>query len=204
MMPVFPFNNPRMPIAPIGMPVGSVVAFAGQIETDLKAPREAFKTKVEKWGWLVCAGNLVYARDFPYLYDVLGDLYATSTDDLTLEGSDKQFRLPNFQGYFLRMVDPNGEVDPDNSERKHVDGSSGDGVGTIQKCAVQTHEHIYNEPTGAVPGKDTGAFAAVKQSLTTGGPTDSLPNPPGNVKVSQKETRSVNMAVYYIIKAAAG
>ncbi len=197
-------NNMTVPVLPVGVPPGSVMAFAGKIAAQVSSPPQQFETLIEKWGWMVCDGRQLSIEQYPVLFQMIGFIYAQSGDDVSLpikssEAGSRTFRIPDYQGYFLRMVDPNGKVDKDNDDRKMPNGDDGAGVGSIQQDAMQVHQHQYSAAIGATLGK-SGSDFAVKQTELTSTPTNDKVKIPGDVRVSQNETRAVNMAVYYIIK----
>lgn len=182
-------------------PVGSVLAFAGTLGDGGSSPAGAPHTTspLEAWGWMYCDGRTLPTHLYPELFAALGYVYG---------GSGAQFKIPDLRGYFLRGTGTGSQVDPDQSQRTVPPGGQGEaaGVGSIQQFAMQTHEHIYDSaPAPATPSQQGTAAGApsATQTLTSGGPTSSLA-PPGNVKVSQFETRPVNVYVNYIIKFTYG
>jgi microcystin-dependent protein len=189
-------------------PVGSLMAFAGKLGPPMpntaSPPVDAEKgdhvtDAIEAWGWMHCDGRALRVELYNELFAVLGYLYG---------GSEDTFHIPDYRGYFLRGADAGASVDPDLDKRTDPAGTTAtnSGVGSKQSFAVQTHEHIYlNASTTAAPansGSAAGAPLGQKQ-LTQGGPTSDL-SPPGNVKVSQGETRPSNIYVNYIIKFSSG
>lgn len=191
-LPIPPLPVPGMGLtAPIGVPVGTVVAFAGEITS---SSSEDYKTNIEALGWMICDGRPCEVSQYPELFAVLGYLYG---------GKNGEFKIPDYRGLFLRGVDGEAKNDPDASSRTLPDGTKGDGIGSRQKDALQTHQHKYNKvPTET--GKDTvlakgeGELGFVSPQLTDE-PTDSPDSPPGKVRNST-ETRPKNVYVYYIIK----
>lgn len=182
-------------------PVGSVLAFAGTLGSVGSSPAGAPHTTspLEAWGWMYCDGRTLLTHLYPELFAALGYVYG---------GSGAQFKIPDLRGYFLRGTGTGSQVDPDQSQRTVPPGGQGEaaGVGSIQQFAMQTHEHVYDSaPAPATPSQQGTAAGApsATQTLTSGGPTSSLA-PPGNVKVSQFETRPVNVYVNYIIKFTYG
>lgn len=184
-------------------PVGAVIAFAGELAaspSEQGTPPEAqgVTAALEAWGWTLCDGRWLECEDYPELYAALGDRYGRQSS---------QFKLPDYRGYFLRGTDSDGLVDKDVGQRTAANpsftGPSPQGVGSMQPFAMQTHEHIYESATGASPGDGQAAATGSVKALTNGGPTDSL-SPPGDVNVSQYETRPSNISVNYIIKFTYG
>ncbi len=175
----------------VTVPVGAIIAFAGNVEkysaVDSKA--DSFTTKsIESYGWMVCDGSTLNSSEYPELYYALGNLYGGSDDKTT-------FKLPNLSGQFLRGI---GTDDASTENRTKAPGGLKNGIGSTQSDALQTHEHIYSEPTGAMPGDKGSAFAAINPKAYTGPPTSD--DPKATVNVSQFETRPTNVFVNYLIK----
>lgn len=180
--------------APVGVPVGTVIAFAGQIASSPSNTPSKYTTNIEALGWMVCDGRSRKISEYPELFAVLGYLYG---------GKDDEFKIPDYRGRFLRGVDDREDGDdPDASSRTLPDGTKGDGVGSRQDDALQTHKHQYTNvtETGVTQGdKGSANVAAPPTDMLTSEPTDSLTSRAGNVRNST-ETRPKNVYVYYIIK----
>jgi microcystin-dependent protein len=192
---------PPMPGIPgpvaVSMPIGAVIAFAGQVATPPVNPldQSVFNTVTESQGWMLCDGRTLQVTDYGMLYAAIGNQYNTGKE------ASGQFSIPDYRGYFLRMTDMGAGRDPDVAERKLANGSTSSAVGSIQEDALQLHEHSYQQPgTPAVPAGQ-GAKQAVTEvtAQLTGTPTDDLLNPPGTVRNST-ETRAKNVYVNYLIK----
>jgi len=170
------------------------MAFAGLLSDPDKGWNKVF---LEKSGWALCDGKQLEVHKYPKLFKVIGHVYG---------GEGGTFKIPDYRGYFLRGVTGSTQNDPDVNERRLPDGGSGGAnneAGSIQDDALQLHEHIYKSaPAPATPSQQgTAAGAPPSQpSLTEKGPTNNLFLPPGDVKVSKKETRPKNMYVHFIIK----
>jgi microcystin-dependent protein len=189
-------------------PVGALMAFAGKLgppQPATASPPDAGETgdfvtnPVEAWGWMACDGRTLSVYLYSELFAALGYLYG---------GSGDSFRIPDYRGYFLRGVDGGAGIDKDAATRTDPAGgtTTNSGVGSIQPFAVQTHEHIYlaAKTTAAPANSGTAAGAPLgEKQLTTDGPTSSL-SAPGDVHVSQNETRPSNIYVNYIIKFTSG
>ncbi|MBB2484563.1 tail fiber protein [Mitsuaria sp. WAJ17] len=193
---MMPLHRPPF-FAPVGfgeVPVGAVIPFAGSLDR-----QDHGTSPIEAWGWMFCDGRVLAIAQYPELFAALGFVYG---------GSGREFKIPDYRGYFLRGAAAGSSVDPDADQRQPPEGGQGEaqGVGSIQSFALQTHEHIYSSaPAPATPsntGQAAGAPSATA-TLTTGGPTSSL-QPPGTVKVSASETRPVNVYVNYLIKFTYG
>jgi len=168
-----------------GGPVGSVMAYAGAVDTPER------ETLLAAQGWLVCDGRTLEVATYPQLFAAIGYLYG---------GRDAEFRLPDYRGYFLRGVDGGRGIDPDAWIRVAAEGGQADGVGSTQRSALQDHAHRYAQPRemqfpggnmGAVPGIAGNADAVTNEPVGMGG---------APFQVSEGETRPVNVYVHYIIR----
>jgi microcystin-dependent protein len=144
-----------------GVPAGAVMAFAMPT-----APA----------GWLICDGSTVAKDDYPTLFAAIGYTYG---------GSGTNFRLPNYQGYFLRGL---GGVDPDAPIRT---------IGSIQQDRFQSHRHL--DPNATNVGTDqlpaSSAYTPDFNPATwTSYDEFTINDGPCN------ETRPKNIAVQYCIK----
>lgn len=202
-LPLLPFLSPRghIPVrtlpfsSPAGYPVGAIMAFAGLLSDPDKGRNN--KVLLENSNWALCDGRSLKVDEYYELFEAIGYVYG---------GEGGTFKIPDYRGYFLRGVTGSTQNDPDVNERKLPDGGSGgenNEAGSIQDDALQVHEHVYKSaPAPATPSQQgTAAGAPPSQlSLTEKGPTSDLLLPPGDVKVSKKETRPKNVYVHYIIK----
>lgn len=173
-------------------PVGTVIAFAGRLGAEATQP-------IEAWGWMPCDGRTLSSQLYPELFVALGYVYG---------GSGNQFKLPDYRGYFLRGVDGSAGNDPDQAMRSAPPGGQGpaNGVGSIQPCALQTHEHTYSSapaPSALSPSGTAAGAPSITSTLTTGGPV-SAPGQSPPVRVSPNETRPLNAYVHYLIKFTYG
>lgn len=205
MIPIAPYM-PGIPAAPLGAPVGTIIAFAGEVGS----PAAPGVTDVGAWGWMVCNGRQLDIGDYPELYAALGFRYIQPGESSNPD-SATQFRIPNYEGYFLRGVWPStdgsnpypgssGPADPDASERVMANGDKLAEVGSLQLYAFQSHEHKYHAAVIGLAAPDDEDVAAI-----IGKPKDTEgdPQPDGNsqtLQFSANETRSRNAYVYYLIK----
>lgn len=180
----------------MGMPVGAIVAFAGELG-DPTGSAGAHETQIQHYDWKVCDGSPLRTDQFPDLFNALGYLYG--------KGDNDDFRLPNFQGYFLRTVDKTAGIDPDKPKRTSPDPEKKtikyDGVGSLQDFKLQDHQHNLKESTSKVAVREGPTMKVKVQvpSLTTDASrTNYVVTDP--VQVSQNETRSINAYVYWLIK----
>ena len=99
------------------IPIGTILPFPGSL-------------KSIPLGWWVCDGREIQVSDATELYKVIGVNW----------GGKKgvYFRLPNFQGRFLRGVDDNAKTDFDSKNRSalYAGGNKGDTVGTYQDSST--------------------------------------------------------------------
>lgn len=211
---IFPYPSPfGAPSAAV--PVGSVVAFAGQITPLSSTGSTAWSNSacgpesgssgdidsttcpivvIEALGWMACDGRSLEVARYPELAAVLGNLYG---------GDSQSFNLPDYRGLFLRGVDSGAGMDPDAGSRGVPTGGQGSaqGVGSIQCDALQTHEHQYQATTPAAEsteGTAAGTLTVQPPPLTQPPNTDLSLGPVANV--SQHETRPRNVYVNYLIK----
>jgi len=165
------------------MPVGSVIAFAGEIRTSGDKPHE---TNLPMFNWLKCDGVSLNVADYPELFCALGYRYG---------GSGQCFSLPDLRGEFLRGVDDERQRAGSLEDRTAAAKGETSGVGSTQEFAFQSHTHKYQKPTsGSLVVSELG-------SPTTSvllHPTSTQGEISGNV--SQQETRPVNTFVYWLIK----
>ena len=186
---------------PSELPIGTVINFAGNALSNTSPP-EQNTTDIEALGWMICDGRELKREDYPALFSVIGDLYGSSDDD--------SFNIPDYRGLFFRgnwTGSDSGQIDglkkSSLEDRQKNQNSSEDGLGSLQTDAVQTHEHVYDSippaSTATDPSSD-GAGPSSETALTSDGPTSDKDSPPGDVKVSQYETRPYNVFINYIIK----
>ncbi len=120
-----------------GVPVGTIVAFAGET-----APK----------GWFVCNGARKSKEQYKDLHDVLKDSWGPETNT--------QFRLPDLRGVFLRGWDNGRGFDPDAAQRILVSEVVGDVVGSYQGDEFKEHQHDVYPHAGYVGGTTDGASGA--------------------------------------------
>lgn len=177
----FSFNVLAVDVFPA--PPGTIITFSGP-----SCPR----------GSILGTGSLVNKADYPNLFKLYGNMYGTQT---TL-----QFRLPNYQGYFLRGYDASASVDVDASSRTaHASGaSSGVVVGSIQQDGFRSHTHTQNAHSHTSPGSTALSYNTGGNSVAyAGGPaTVTIVNgaTATNNNTGGNETRPKNISVLYCIK----
>ncbi|MFZ6643132.1 phage tail protein [Undibacterium sp. TC4M20W] len=80
-------NNPfPMRIPSNDIPVGSVLAFAGEISSPEGA--QQYVSPMEAWGWMLCDGRMLTVSQYPALFATLGYRYG---------GQNDQFRIPDYR-----------------------------------------------------------------------------------------------------------
>ncbi len=177
----------------LGMPVGAVIAFAGEIR-EKQNDKSAHKTNLPMFNWLVCDGSQVKVANYPELFSALGYRYG---------GEGGKFNLPNFQGTFLRGVDREGNHQGSCENRTAPKGGNGGKfeVGSNQGFAMQKHTHNYDKPTRGPVMTGILGSAVIDTSMintTTSKPSTDVGD------VSRNETRPVNSFVYWLIKTRLG
>jgi microcystin-dependent protein len=173
--------------APAGVPVGTVVAFAGRVQPlDGTGGRSDTSPQVllEAQGWTVCDGRKLQVTRYPELFGVLGYLYG---------GEKGEFFLPDYRGLFLRGVDAGSGRDPDARQRTPAAGGTAEEVGSTQEDGLQEHQHKYGATQAAAVSQEGEAAGTVVTTPETQGPT----SPPARVS---QETRPKNIYVSYIIR----
>jgi hypothetical protein len=168
--------------APGDAPVGTVIAYAG--------------TKLPGKGkWMVCDGQEIPIAGYGALYDVIKETYGPSRGG--------NFFLPDYRGQFLRMADKTPDrghkgVDPDGQTRT---------VGSEQGDAFQGHSHATNLKSypclgGGDPANQTlfRPDAPVPGSYQLHNFDGIIKHPSFSAPRTADETRSKNIAVYYLIK----
>lgn len=179
-------------------PVGSVVAFSGVItDQATPEPETKFITNLERHGWMLCDGRSILKGQYPELYWAIGDRYGDGTEKRTKSadtqdsgGDDDWFTIPNYQGYFLRSVNGDADIDKDDKNRE---------VGSKQEDALQSHAHNYDKPTGSTPSEAGPLTATANLPTETSAPVKEK-GAKVAIKTSQNETRSINIAVYYMVR----
>jgi microcystin-dependent protein len=189
-LPIPPMPFPGMGLTtPVALPVGTVVVFAGKIASSSSESPSDYTTNIEALGWMVCDGRACEVSKYPELFAVLGYLYG---------GEDGKFKVPDYQGLFLRGVNDKANNDPDVSSRKPPSpNGTNEGVGSMQEDALQEHQHEYVLLSATTGGTENKAAMLVDGATNT---TSKLTQG----RISKKETRPKNVYVYYIIKYTNG
>lgn len=197
-----------LPPAPLGLPAGCVIAFAGEVSS-IGAPPAPYVLDLERHGWMLCDGRALRISLYPELFAVLGFRYLRAGEPTALPTDPQQaaaatFRIPDYRGTFLRGVSGASGVDPDAGSRTAISGATSSEVGSAQRHALQNHQHTYSQfsklevGAGGAPGAGQPAVPAE---------TTEPPQPQDNADVfftSKGETRPVNLSVHYLIRFTSG
>ena len=192
------------------VPIGTIIAYGGK-QADLR-----------NYGWLRCDGRSVYVKDYPSLHTVLGGLWGKDPYQTSLN----IFKLPNFEGYFLRGAEGNASHIRryvDKSPRYRMKDAYGynvhDLVGTYQKDYYKGHNHgggAHNHGGGnhshttLVPNagysfehhQHNNRKAGAKNSPTRSSQSGNIIKTDGYLPLGvELETVPKNAAVHYYIKA---
>ncbi|WP_315836342.1 phage tail protein [Bradyrhizobium prioriisuperbiae] len=137
-------------------------------------------------GWHECDGTLLQQSQYPDLYTAIGYAFGASPPA-------GQFYLPDLRLQFVRGV-ADGVTDPDSSTRHDMQNPSllYSGVGSVQACALQNHQHSYTEVSSS-------SSSLVIDDAKSYGFVGSNTGNPSGANTSGFETRPTNAALYYII-----
>lgn len=184
-------------------PVGSVVAFAGEIVDNggvVEVPSAGS-------GWLLCNGAAVRSSQFPQLFAAIRAAHGNGSDDAN---PATDFNLPDFRGLFLRGVSGTSGRDPDATDakrpRNHPGGNVGNRVGSTQADEVGRHTHGVNDPQhshGFAAFRTNGA-GAVGQAFPNNSNPFSTDRAATGITIQNStgsESRPKNAYVHWIIKA---
>lgn len=179
-------------------PIGGVVAYAGPIDQDHPL----------KGSWMICDGRPLSKTDYPELFAAIGTFYGTGMDSTGTKMAQRDFNLPNYQGYFLRGVDPIKAIDKGPRSVGGAVGSRQDFATALPVTPFRTaqdgaHEHaldlemnagrsdggvrntVANPYVGSSPHKGTAHDGTHQHTVVSGG---------------DPETRPVNISVNWIIR----
>ena len=146
------------------LPVGSILAYA----VDVLDPTHTFL-------WQFCQGQHVSKKDYPELFEMIGDSNGPSIQT-------DEFRLPDLQGYFLRGVDETGKIDKD---RFSASGANPQLFpGSVQSSATAKPATKLEVTIPHLPLEKIGAIDPKKQSNNS--------NPPTTTDSDAKATDMVN------------
>ena len=119
------------------IPVGTIVAYAGPVETDIQ------KAALSALGWLVCDGSSLPKQSYANLAISIGTAYGGTG------GPTGNFNLPDLRGRFLRGATYTTANDPDSAARiaSNPGGNVGNQMGTFQNygTAVPTIPFVTSQ-----------------------------------------------------------
>src|ERR1700722_16029486 len=185
-------------------PIGSVSAYSGLIDGTHILPPD----------WLACDGKAGSSSDYPTLFAALGTAYGDGRDAQGNKVPGTNFNVPDLRGYFLRGVDGNANRDPDAQLRSTPpNGVAGALVGSVKGDAFKSHSHLVNDPghTHTLPRGFLGNAPGGYQVGGGNGGSDiydsnlqTVPSAQTGITLASSggnETRPLNVAVYWIIRA---
>lgn len=167
------------------LPAGFVVGYGGNADSSDIGSR-----------WLLCNGKEYKQAEYPDLFNVIGNMYGGDPAGGT-------FKVPNYQGQFLRGADRGTGVDPNASSRTYVG---------IAPTNAQTGDPGTLQPSATARPAGTSQFSCSVANLpmswfdSSGGARNS-PKPDGNdahdltLSGFDNETRPKNVYVYFLIKS---
>ena len=178
------------------VPEGTIVAFAGPEEN-------------KPDGWLVCNGDSVEVKEYPYLFEAIGHAWGNEDD------YPDTFNLPDLRGLFLRGITLDSTNDPDVEGRVPIKDGGGikNSVGSFQDSATQAPQKpfVTSNPNitsftesaamhpgvgGTAHGRNAADYHSIGHSLPEH--THSISR--GSNNGGDAETRPKNAYVLYIIK----
>jgi microcystin-dependent protein len=173
---------PAPEISPGLLPVGAILAYAGQNPGSLLAH-----------GWAECNGQVVTGPQFQELFDRIGYTFGRPLED--------GFNTPDLRGLFIRGANAGGQGrDPDAALRTRLrpGGAVGDGPGTYQNYATAAPRSGFNFTLGRSwdRSKVEGIFWNTHDVFWW---NDAGSNFQGGFG-GDLETRPLNRYVYFIIK----
>lgn len=180
-------------------PVGSVVAYAGPIDEEHPL----------KGSWMVCDGRPVSKVDYPELFAAIGTTYGQGTDSGGAKVAQRDFNLPNYEGYFLRGADTAKSLDKGPRSAGGLIGSREDFASALPTKPFTTdlqgqHTHSLNFETSASRNVSNATTRNTVANPSVGGPLPSTV-PAGQHQHTvtgggDSETRPVNVSVNWIIR----
>lgn len=164
----------------LSVPVGTVLPYAGKLDN----------AQLAELGWSICDGSELSTSSYPELFAALG----------TCNGGNgnSYFNIPDYQGYFLRGVDPAGTVDKNAANRTapRSGAATGARVGSVQSFATATPNTPFNALVPHVPTDDHDAYSGTNADMLEPGGAETFSSNGGG----DAETRPVNAYVNFIIK----
>lgn len=158
-------------------PIGSILGFAG---SKADTPN----------GWTICDGAIFKVTEYTELFSVIGYKWGKGSDDT-------EFKLPDFQGQFLRGVDYDRKTDTNVLNRINGENSVGD-VGSYQEDSFKNHTHfisLFGSTGGGVDFADPTKIASTDRPVRFNDCETVKLSPTGGL-----ETRPKNAYVNFIIR----
>jgi microcystin-dependent protein len=175
-------------------PIGSVTAYAGELNS-----------LENDSSYMNCDGRILKIQDYPLLCKRIGWTYLKQTDTI----NTVYFRLPDYQGYFLRGVDTTTAIDKNSKTRTNSNGEViGSLVGSIETDTLKSHKHSINDPGHNHGMRDDNLsdgrknFSGAEVTMHYAGQAPK-PNSATGITILEtggEETRPINISVYWIIK----
>jgi microcystin-dependent protein len=124
-----------------GMPIGSIIQFAGSVIPT---------------GWLICDGSSLSEEEYPQLYDVIGHTYG---------GSGLSFNLPNFKG----KVSIGRDTSDTDFDTLGETGGEKTHTLTVQEMPKHSHGVFYTDTGGYGSVARVNASGSQTPTTETGG-----------------------------------
>lgn len=158
-------------------PIGTILMFGGGKD---RLPSD----------WLYCDGKVTSQTEYPDLFKTVGHSFGNIAAKPGFD-PNTQFYLPDLRGRFVRGVDDATGRDPDVAARTDMQGEKipSTGVGSLQDDQFRSHDHKFTRLGAEDPGHGEagGNYWRFTDDMTA--------------KSGGNETRPINAAVYFIIRA---
>ncbi|QEE09730.1 phage protein [Bartonella kosoyi] len=149
-------------------------------------------------GWLLCDGKEYSRKSYANLFAVLGEIWGKGDGKTT-------FNVPDLRGMFLRGLDSGKNIDKgrllgsrqEESFKAHTHEGKTDSTGKHQHSFSESENRIFEADWGDL--KRYAALTLIKTTLTE--PAGEHEHKILLQKTGGDETRPINMAVVYAIKA---
>ncbi|RKR92912.1 microcystin-dependent protein [Micromonospora pisi] len=180
---------------PSPVPVGTIVAFAGNVDL----------IWLDEQGWLYCDGAELRQTDHPALYAAIGGNYGAGHNS---------FRLPDLRGRFTRGVDLGAGRDPYVEARtpSAPGGLAGNNPGSLQGYYTSLPATTFKAADDGEHAHDVAHLPTENEGLATEGSHYGIwPDNTRQIRDAgahghtvtdggDAETRPINKYVYFIIK----
>lgn len=168
-------------------PIGTILAYVGDLSSDLNV------NLLRDNGWLVCRGQHVTSTDYEDLYTLIANTYG---------GDSNIFAIPDLRGRFVRGVDSLSQVTNQIGEnQEYLTALPQEGSAFTSDVQGDHHHKIPQLPDDyetkdVAAGHDLAAWNSGKVTSSSSGRHTHYIDRGGD-----KESRPINVYVYYIIKA---